>query len=91
VRHTLYAGEQNFDKSLSVVFILHDEGAVELGLQFLEVVVSALALLVPDSYDHEFELVHLADWLRHLGGWLVLVAGLHLLSFHHLKYYTDLI
>lgn len=84
--HTLYASEQNFDKSVSVVFILHNKGAVELGLQFLEVFVSALALLVPNSYDHKFELVHLADWFRHLARCLVLLAGLNLLSFHHLRY-----
>ena len=65
MRHTLDTGKKNFDKSLSVVFIFHDEGTVELGLQFLEVVISALALLVADPDDHEFKLIHLTNWLGH--------------------------
>ena len=76
--HEHNACQKTLDKSVLVPFVFEDEVAREKTFQLGEMLVTLVPLLVTDSYQHELELVELADGLDRLH---LSVLGLGLLRF----------
>jgi hypothetical protein len=57
------ASNKRLCQGMSMGFLLKHEGTHKLSFQFLEMLVSLVANLVPNPYNHQLELVNLTHWL----------------------------
>ena len=58
------AVDESLGDDETVGFLFEHEGAGQLSLQLLQVVVSVVPHFITDPDDHELELINLTDWLH---------------------------